>query len=522
MTSKLRRKLQTTIQRITADPHARFGRQEVCRAAVLFSAVLSAGIAGADTRFVRPVAYQQDPSAAGNVPVVRIDSVQAETRNTVVPVSYTAPAARSENVNFGGRGTSSTVSPSSSDPSLKWVSVNSPEARSMQGRSASAPVSDAGSAKTASSALSGIRISGQAVPVSAVEKKDTGTLVTPIPAVMPRYSRVRLTSGEDAGLDLDSLGSLDDLEAENVDAKAADAKAPAENEDLAEQLLPEEEDASPMLPAGENGADLDLNGSETEPLAMPEESLVEGSIQNEETSDADDAQIPGAIGNEKESTLEQGGLNQNTNAPKNGTDVLNAVPEITSEETPSLMAEPARPEVPTMLPGPEENRELTESFTTRQVDESDYDMPCESSEPMHRITEITNDIELHDTKIVPKSCPLAAPNEAFPAREFAGTNMTWTASNLCHNPLYFEQPSLERYGHTIGPLQPVLSGAQFLATIPYLPMLAAIDPPNECQYSLGYYRPGSCAPRKWSPIPYSTRGAIVEGGVATALVFLIP
>ena len=64
--------------------------------------------------------------------------------------------------------------------------------------------------------------------------------------------------------------------------------------------------------------------------------------------------------------------------------------------------------------------------------------------------------------------------------------------------------------------------AQFLVTIPALPMLMAIDPPNECEYALGFYRPGSCAPRKWSPIPYSTRGAIATGGVATALVFLIP
>jgi len=514
MTLKLRRKLQTTIQRITADPHVCFGRQNVCRAAVLFSAVLSAGIAGADTRFVRPVAYQQDPSAAGNVPVVRIDSVQAETQNSVVPVSYTTPAVRSENVNSGGSETSSTVSSSSSNSSLKWVSVNSPEARSMQGRSVSAAVPNAGTAKVSSSALSGIRISGQAVPVSAEEKKNTETLVTPIPAVMPRYSRVRLTSGDDAGLDLDSLGSLDELEIGSVDAEASEAVPAADGEDLADQLLPEAEDASPMMPAGDAEAEVDLSGSETEPLALPGDELDGMPTLNEGMSELDDAQIPGAIGNEEESTLGQGGLKQDTNAPNSGSDVLNTVP--------SGMPEPSQPEVPSMLPGPEENRELTETFTTRQVDESDYDMPCESSEPMHRITEITNDIELHDTKIVPKSCPLAAPNELFPAREFAGTNVTWTASNLCHNPLYFEQPSLERYGHTIGPLQPVLSGAQFLVTIPYLPMLAAIDPPNECQYSLGYYRPGSCAPRKWSPIPYSTRGAIVEGGVATALVFLIP
>ena len=225
-------------------------------------------------------------------------------------------------------------------------------------------------------------------------------------------------------------------------------------------------------------------------------------------ADESDAQNPGAIGNEKEeSMMKQGGLDLNADALDDQT------VEPAKEQLPAL-------EQPGKLPATKDP--ISETFTTKQVDDSDFDMPCQSSEPMHRITEITNDIELHDNRIVPKSCPLSPEGENFPAREFAGTNFTWTASNLCHNPLYFEQPALERYGHTIGPLQPVLSGAQFLVTIPALPMLMAIDPPNECEYALGFYRPGSCAPRKWSPIPYSTRGALATGGIATALVFLIP
>ena len=66
-----------------------------------------------------------------------------------------------------------------------------------------------------------------------------------------------------------------------------------------------------------------------------------------------------------------------------------------------------------------------------------------------------------------------------------------------------------------------LSDVQLL-TVPALPWLMAIDPPNECQYVLGYYRPGECAPYVIDPIPYSVRAAVVEGGVATALIFLIP
>ncbi len=147
---------------------------------------------------------------------------------------------------------------------------------------------------------------------------------------------------------------------------------------------------------------------------------------------------------------------------------------------------------------------------------------CPSSRDMKPIREITNNIKPPEG-IFPTTCPLVTNDEVFPVRQFAGTQFTWTASNLCHNPLYFEQPDLERYGHTAGPvLQPILSAGQFLLTIPMLPSLIAIEPVNECQYPLGHYRPGSCAPYKWNPLPVSMRSAIAEGGIITALVFLIP
>jgi len=414
MTSKLLRKLQTTTRKITDEFGTLCGRQDVCRASVLFAAALATGFASGADNWVRSTDYQQN-STGGNVPLVRIETTAVETDSQVVQVSYAAPATSS-----------------STGSGLKWVSATAPEA------------------------------SKEKTPDL---KKEP--LVTPIPSVMPRYSRVRLTSGDDSnelGLDaLDGLGVETPTDA---------------NTDSPMQTL--------AMPA-------------TDDEAMPE---VGGTLTES------DAQIPGAIGNEKEESMtKQGGLNPNVNALED----LNAV-EPAKEQLPAL-------ETPKKLPVKDS---ISESFSTRQVDEKDFDMSCESSEPMHRITEITNDIEVKDGKILPKSCPLSPAGEQFPPREFPGTNFTWTASNLCHNPLYFEQPALERYGHTIGPLQPVVSGVGFLATIPALPWLMAIDPPNECQYALGYYRPGSCAPRKWSPIPYSTRAAIMTGGVATALVFLIP
>ena len=92
----------------------------------------------------------------------------------------------------------------------------------------------------------------------------------------------------------------------------------------------------------------------------------------------------------------------------------------------------------------------------------------------------------------PCECELSG---VFIDRNWESTLFTWKASSLCHKPLYFEEVALERYGHSLNPLmQPIFSGVHFFATIPILPYLMGVYPPNECQYVLGYYRPGDCAP----------------------------
>ena len=101
--------------------------------------------------------------------------------------------------------------------------------------------------------------------------------------------------------------------------------------------------------------------------------------------------------------------------------------------------------------------------------------------------------------------------------------LTWKASALCHKPLYFEQVGLERYGHSLGPwAQPVVSGAHFFAKAVTLPYQMAMYPPYECQYALGYYRPGSCAPYLVPPVPLSWHGAAAQSGVVLGLIYAIP
>ena len=111
----------------------------------------------------------------------------------------------------------------------------------------------------------------------------------------------------------------------------------------------------------------------------------------------------------------------------------------------------------------------------------------------------------------------------FNARSWNCLTYTWKASALCHKPLYFEQVSMERYGHSWGPmLDPVVSVGHFFGCVPLLPYKMGMDPVTECQYSLGYYRPGNCAPYMIEPFPVSPRGAAAEAGFVLGAIYTIP
>ncbi|TWT91940.1 hypothetical protein Pla100_49800 [Neorhodopirellula pilleata] len=112
---------------------------------------------------------------------------------------------------------------------------------------------------------------------------------------------------------------------------------------------------------------------------------------------------------------------------------------------------------------------------------------------------------------------------AYTPRSWTPTTMTYVASNLCHKPLYFEEVNLERYGHTAGPFaQPVISSAHFFFNIAVLPYKMGVHSPHECQYALGYYRPGNCAPWIIPPVPLSVKGAWYQAAAITGTALLVP
>jgi hypothetical protein len=110
----------------------------------------------------------------------------------------------------------------------------------------------------------------------------------------------------------------------------------------------------------------------------------------------------------------------------------------------------------------------------------------------------------------------------FAGRQWCDTTYMWKASALCHKPLYFEDEALERYGHSWGPcLDPVVSGVHFFCKLPVLPYCMGVQPPTECVYALGHYRPGNCAPYLIDPIPISARGAAMQAGAVVGAAAIL-
>lgn len=111
----------------------------------------------------------------------------------------------------------------------------------------------------------------------------------------------------------------------------------------------------------------------------------------------------------------------------------------------------------------------------------------------------------------------------YEPRNWPCTCFQWVAPSTCMKAAYFEDPLLERYGHSWGPfLQPVVSGGKFYLSVLFLPYKMGVTPPQECVYDVGYYRPGSCAPYMLDPLPISVRGALFQAGATVGLAYAIP
>ncbi|MDP7275689.1 MAG: hypothetical protein QF363_09430 [Planctomycetaceae bacterium] len=146
-----------------------------------------------------------------------------------------------------------------------------------------------------------------------------------------------------------------------------------------------------------------------------------------------------------------------------------------------------------------------------------------------KLRKITTISPFHDYSPLGQARVSRTPQEAglgdakFPGRAFQSRVYHWKPSDLYHFPLYFEDPTLERYGHTHHRLlQPFVSATRFGTQLIGLPYQMTIDPIRKKTYTLGWYRPGEPAPMQYYQVPWNTAAAMAQGGVMTGLFFLIP
>lgn len=95
-------------------------------------------------------------------------------------------------------------------------------------------------------------------------------------------------------------------------------------------------------------------------------------------------------------------------------------------------------------------------------------------------------------------------------------------SPTCHEPLYFEDVNLERFGNERRLFQSVVSPARFFLTIPTLPYQIIARSPQRCR---DHYYPRESGRRMAHVNPrqrFSPRAAVYQAFVVVSLVALIP
>lgn len=108
------------------------------------------------------------------------------------------------------------------------------------------------------------------------------------------------------------------------------------------------------------------------------------------------------------------------------------------------------------------------------------------------------------------------------AQPWSAINYQWKAAAVSHRPLYFQDNNLERYGHHHGIFEPAISAAKFFGRIPVMPYLVGATPCDECEYALGYYRPGDCVPLHHTHPKLSLPGAACQALATTGAILVIP
>ena len=114
------------------------------------------------------------------------------------------------------------------------------------------------------------------------------------------------------------------------------------------------------------------------------------------------------------------------------------------------------------------------------------------------------------------------PEMDYQVRNWNEQTFSWKASELQHYPVYFEDLALERYGHSMGLLQPVWSAGIFFGQLLTFPYDLGSRPPFKEIYEIGHPRPGEETPRLLYQIPFNVGGGLSAAAAWTLLPVIFP
>lgn len=188
------------------------------------------------------------------------------------------------------------------------------------------------------------------------------------------------------------------------------------------------------------------------------------------------------------------------------------VAEVPAPEAPTPVASPAAPPAEDTSPrsaedAPEQNP-LAHLKSIKDIEPFfDYSSQGAESDTAH--------------KTPPQEFPLVL--QGTLERNHSIIPVYWQASQVSHNPLYFEDSGLERSGHSFSEaVQPFVSVGKFGVQVAAIPYSIALDPVWKRETPLGHYRPGECAPKRHLALPINGRAAVVAGAAYTGIIYLIP
>jgi hypothetical protein len=93
---------------------------------------------------------------------------------------------------------------------------------------------------------------------------------------------------------------------------------------------------------------------------------------------------------------------------------------------------------------------------------------------------------------------------------------------LCYGRLFFEQPNSERFGWSVGVLQPLVSALHFYTDVFLLPYHLGTRPCDPFECSAGRCLPGDPVPLLWYPPQLSVTGLAAQTGAVAAGFFIFP